>query len=183
MKKLLIAALIGTTLTSGLISCNNSATNKTLSDSTINKTLTNKVLSKSEINEVTSLDSYIRNADQWIEHYCGDLGIADLNSSYIKEGTCFFWMLPIDEMFKNEDGIYITEKTEELGYRNAILVDFDQIVSDEFMSKEKVNEVFAYFICYFEIEKVTKDDVYLKVKKIVFAEDYILDKYPLTEIY
>ena len=171
MKKALISLLLGVTLVGGLVGCN---------DSTINKTL-----SKSEISEVTSLDSYIRNTDQWEEHYCGDLGIADLNSSYIKEGTCFTWALPIDDMFKNEEGIYVTEKTKELGYRNAILVDFDQIVSNEFINNEKVNEAFAYFICYFEIEKVTKDDVYLKLKKIVFTEDYILqaNEYPLTKVY
>ena len=176
MKKALISLLLGATLIGGLVGCN---------DSTTNKTLTNKVLSKSEINEVTSLDSYIRNADQWEEHYCGDLGIADLNSSYIKEGTCFIWALPIDDMFKNEEGIYVTEKAKELGYRKAILVDFDQIVSDEFINNEKINETFAYFICYFEIEKVTKDDVYLKLKKIVFTEDYILqaNEYPLTKVY
>ena len=85
----------------------------------------------------------------------------------------------------NEDEIYITEKTEELGYRNAILVDFDQIVSDEFINNEKANEEFDYFICYFEIEKVTKDDVYLSLKKIVFAKDYIfnIDEGPLTKVY
>ena len=171
MKKALISLLLGVTLVGGLVGCNDSTTNKTLS--------------KSEISEVTSLDSYIRNAEQWEEHYCGDLGIADLNSSYIKEGTCFIWALPIDDMFKNEEGIYVTEKAKELGYRNAILVDFDQIVSDEFINNEKVNEAFAYFICYFEIEKVTKDDVYLKLKKIVFTEDYILqaNEYPLTKVY
>ena len=74
---------------------------------------------------------------------------------------------------------------EELGYRNAILVDFDQIVSDEFIKNEKAYETFDFFICYFEIEKVTKDDVYLKLKKIVFAKDHILniDEGPLTEVY
>lgn len=171
MKKVLISLLLGATLIGGLVGCN---------DSTINKTL-----SKSEISEVTSLDSCIRNADQWGEHYCNDLGVADLNSSYIKEGTCFTWDLSINGMFKNEDGIYITEKVEELGYRNAILVDFDQIVSDEFINNEKANGKFDYFICYFEIEKVTKDDVYLKLKKIVFAKDYIfnIDECPLTEVY
>ena len=171
MKKVLISLLLGVTLSSGLISCNDS--------------ITNKRLSKSEISEVTSLDGYFRNVDQWEELYCGDLGIADLNSSCIKEDTCFIWALSMDEMFKNENGIYITEKTEELGYRNAILVDFDQIVSDEFINNEKPDEAFDYFICYFEIEKVTKDDVYLKLKKIVFAKDYIfnIDECSLTEVY
>ena len=91
----------------------------------------------------------------------------------------------MDEMFKNEEGIYVTEKAKELGYRNAILVDFDQIVSDEFIKNEKAYETFDFFICYFEIEKVTKDDVYLKLKKIVFTEDYILqaNEYPLTKVY
>ena len=91
----------------------------------------------------------------------------------------------MDGVFKNEDGIYITEKTKELGYRNAILVDFDQIVSDEFIKNEKAYETFDFFICYFEIEKVTKDDVYLKLKKIAFAKDHILniDEGPLTEVY
>lgn len=171
MKKVLISLLLGVTLAGGLISCNNSTTNKTLS--------------KSEISEVTSLDGCIRNADQWGEYYCNDLGVADLNSSCIKEGTCFTWGLSINGMFKNEDGMYITEKTEELGYRNAILVDFDQIVSDEFITNEKADERFDFFICYFEIEKVTKDDVYLKLKKIAFAKDYIfnIDEGPLTEVY
>ena len=171
MKKALISLLLGVTLVGGLVGCNDSTTNKTLS--------------KSEISEVTSLDGYFRNVDQWEELYCGDLGIADLNSSYIKEDTCFIWALSMDEMFKNENGIYITEKTEELGYRNAILVDFDQIVSDEFINNEKPDEAFDYFICYFEIEKVTKDDVYLKLKKIVFAKDYIfnIDECSLTEVY
>ena len=171
MKKVLISLLLGVTLVGGLVGCNDSTTNKTLS--------------KSEISEVTSLDSYIRNAEQWGEHYCDDLGVSDLNSSYIKEDTRFIWALSMDEMFKNENGIYITEKTEELGYRNAILVDFDQIVSDEFINNEKPDEAFDYFICYFEIEKVTKDDVYLKLKKIVFAKDYIfnIDECSLTEVY
>ena len=171
MKKVLISLLLGVTLVGGLVGCNDSTTNKTLS--------------KSEISEVTSLDSYIRNADQWIEHYCNDLGVTELNNSYIKEGTCFTWALSMDGVFKNEDGIYITEKTKELGYRNAILVDFDQIVSDEFIKNEKAYETFDFFICYFEIEKVTKDDVYLKLKKIVFAKDHILniDEGPLTEVY
>ena len=171
MKKVLISLLLGVTLVGGLVGCNDSTTNKTLS--------------KSEISEVTSLDSYIRNADQWIEHYCNDLGVTELNNSYIKEGTCFTWTLSMDGVFKNEDGIYITEKTKELGYRNAILVDFDQIVSDEFIKNEKAYETFDFFICYFEIEKVTKDDVYLKLKKIAFAKDHILniDEGPLTEVY
>lgn len=171
MKKALISLLLGVTLVGGLISCNDSTTNKTLS--------------KSEISEVTSLDSYVSNAEQWGEYYCNDLGVADLNSSCIKEGTCFTWALSMDEMFKNEDGIYIAEKTKELGYRNAILVDFDQIVSDEFINNEKADGKFDYFICYFEIEKVTKDDAYLKLKKIVFAKDYIfnIDECPLTEVY
>ena len=181
MKKLFISLLLGVTLVGGLVGWGNKPV---VEDKEVNTPIVEeKTLSQSEISEVTSLDSYIRNADQWEEHYCGDLGIANLKSSHIKEGTCFIWALPIDDMFKNEEGIYVTEKAKELGRRNAILIDFDQIVSDEFINNEKVNEDFAYFLCYFEIEKVTKDYVYLKLKKIVFTEDYILDRYPLTKVY
>ena len=45
------------------------------------------------------------------------------------------------------------------------MVDFNQVVSDKFITKEKANGYFDVFICYFAIKKITKDEIYLKLKK------------------
>ena len=65
------------------------------------------------------------------------------------------------------------------------MVDFNQVVSDKFIIKEKANRYFDVFICYFAIKKITKDEIYLKLKKIAFSKGFTLniDEAQLTMIY
>ena len=65
------------------------------------------------------------------------------------------------------------------------MVDFNQVVSDKFIIKEKANGYFDVFICYFAIKKITKDEIYLKLKKIAFSKGFTLniDEAQLTMIY
>ena len=150
-----------------------------------------KLLIKEEIQEITSLDKNIVNYKQWKARYCdSDLGISDFldNKELLKEDAEFIWCIILGKtvgMYKNDKGIYKDDKVKEFGYRDVILIDFNQVVSDKFITKEKANGYFDVFICYFAIKKITKDEIYLKLKKIAFSKGFTLniDEAQLTMVY
>ena len=172
MKKLLISLLIGVSLFS--VGCGGGKED-------------NK-LSPYEINSITSLRDTITDIDSWYLYYSDSeiiIGDFNKNKDIIKKGTIFNWSsLSLDEVTKNDKGLFEGDGIVEFDYRKMVFTNLDQLISDEFIVNEKVNSDDC-FLGVYEIEKVTNDTVYLNVKKIVLAKYYmdLNNKICLVEVY
>lgn len=146
-----------------------------------------KELSPYEINSITSLRETITDIDTWYLYYNeSELAIGNFNSDkdLIKKGVIFNWTLSFDYITKNEDGLFKIDKLKEFDDKEIIFNDLDQVVSDEFIINEEVNEDDT-FLGVYEIDKVTKDKVYLNVKKIVLCKGWLdlHEEVTLIEVY
>lgn len=173
MKKVLVSLLIGVSLLS--VGCG--GTNQP------------KELTAYEINSITSLRETITDVDTWYLYYNeNDLAIGHFakDKGLLKKGTVFSWGYSFDDIIKNDEGLFEKdgEKLSEFDYRNVVFNDLDQVISNEFIINEDVNDD-DLFLGVFEIEKVTKDKVYLNVKKTVLCKNFmdLNNNVTLVEIY
>lgn len=146
-------------------------------------------LSPYEINSITTLRDTITDIDTWGLYYNeSELSVGDFinNKGLLKEGTTFTWTLTFDYVTKNDNGLFERngENLVEFDNRDVIFNDLNQIISDEFIVNENVNRDDA-FLAVYEIDKVTRNKVYLNVKKIVLCKDYfdLNDNIILVEVY
>lgn len=173
MKKVLVSLLIGVSLLG--VSCG--GTNQP------------KELTAYEINSITSLRENITDVDTWYLYYNeNDLAIGHFakDKGLLKKRTVFSWGYSFDGIIKNDEGLFEKdgEKLSEFDYRNVVFNDLDQVISNEFIINEDVNDD-DLFLGVFEIEKVTKDKVYLNVKKTVLCKNFmdLNDNVTLVEVY
>ena len=91
LKKSLVSLLVGISIV-GLVGCGKQETKENIIKQ-----------------EIISLDKTIKDIDEWELNYSeSSIGVADFNShkELIKEGIKFMWAIPIDRLFKGQDGKY-----------------------------------------------------------------------------
>lgn len=180
MKKLLISLLLGVSLFS--VGCSKEVKKEVDNGET-------KELTAYEINSITSLRKEVTGVEQWYLYYGeSEIKIAQLkdNQGLVEKGTIFSWGYSFDSITKNDEGLFEADgsKLVEFNYRDVVFNDLDQVISEEFMTNEKVSDD-DLFLGVFEITEVTEDKVYLDVKKTVLCKWYfdVYEGATLVEIY
>ena len=91
LKKSLVSLLVGISMV-GLVGCGKQETKENIIKQ-----------------EIISLDKTIKDIDEWKLNYSeSSIMVADFNSHKVllNEGTKFIWAIPIDYLFKGQDGKY-----------------------------------------------------------------------------
>ena len=168
LKKSLVSLLVGISIV-GLVGCGKQETKENIIKQ-----------------EIISLDKTIKDIDEWKLNYSeSSIGVADFNShkELIKEGTKFMWAIPIDCLFKGQDGKYkCIESIQEFDGKVIIFENLSEIVSDEFIKQTDEDDALLSIL---EIEKIEKETIYLKINKTVLSKNHmdISEEIELIEVY
>ena len=168
LKKSLVSLLVGISIV-GLVGCGKQETKENIIKQ-----------------EIISLDKTIKDIDEWELNYSeSSIMVADFNShkELIKEGIKFMWAIPIDRLFKGQDGQYkYMGSIQEFDGKVIIFENLSEIVSDEFIKQTDEDDALLSIL---EIEKIEKETIYLKINKTVLSKNHmdISEEIELIEVY